>query len=201
MTEGAVQRQRKTKDPCPGCALHKVRCICAVIPSLDLKTKVTLIIHARELKRTTNTGTLALKALVNSEMRVRGREHSRADHSDLLSPAYETYILFPSEDALDLEEISPRKPVQLIVADGNWRQAAKVNHRYPEFGSIPRVKINHRNEATEHLRKEHFESGMSTLEAIARALKIIEGEEVGRILLGLYDAKLRATLSGRGRLK
>jgi hypothetical protein len=39
---------------------------------------------------------------------------------------------------------------------------------------------------------------MATLEAIAVALEIIEGQEVGRQLKDLYQKKLEATLKGRG---
>lgn len=193
-----VPRKRKTIDPCPTCFLHRQRCICDSIPKHDLKTRVSLIIHAKELKRTTNTGRLALHALTNSEMYIRGKTTERLDLSSLLVPEYETYVLFPSEDAISLEEIQPLKPIQLIVTDGNWRQASKLNTRHPELSHLPRVKIGAANTARYHLRKEHFSEGLSTLEAIALAIRIIEGAEVGDSLLALYHKKLKATLQGRG---
>lgn len=191
-------RKRKTVDPCPTCLLHRERCICDSIPKHDLKTRVSLIIHAKELKRTTNTGRLALHALVNSAMYVRGQSTERLDLSSLLVPEYESYVLFPSDDALNLEDIKSQKPIQLIVTDGNWRQASKLNTRHPELSHLPRVKIGSANTARYHLRKEHFSEGLSTLEAIALALRIIEGEEVGDSMLALYQKKLMATLQGRG---
>ncbi|KYG62456.1 DTW domain-containing protein [Bdellovibrio bacteriovorus] len=193
-----VQRKRKTVDPCPVCFLHRERCICAFIPKLDLKTRLSLIIHAKELKRTTNTGRLATQALINSEIHVRGKTTERLDLSSLLMPEYETYVLFPADEALDLETIKPQKPIQLIVTDGNWRQASKLNTRHPELNHVPRVKISGANTAQHHLRKEHFSEGMATLEAIALAFGIIEGKEVGDVLRELYNKKLQATLKGRG---
>lgn len=193
-----MNRKRKTIDPCPMCFLHRSRCICDFIPKHDLKTRVSLIIHAKELKRTTNTGRLALHALVNSGMYVRGKQTERLDLTSLLDPNYETYVLFPSEDAINLEDINPQKPVQLIVTDGNWRQASKLNTRHPELSHLPRVKIGAANTAQYHLRKEHFSEGLATLEAIALALRIVEGESVGDSLLALYNRKLTATLQGRG---
>jgi DTW domain-containing protein YfiP len=163
-----------------------------------LKTRVSLIIHAKELKRTTNTGRLALHALENSEILVRGKTKERLDLNSILSPDYESYVLFPSDEAMDLETIQPKKPIQLIVTDGNWRQASKLNTRHPELSHLPRIKISAKNSASYHLRKEHFSEGLSTLEAIALALQTIEGEEVGKSLLNLYQAKLKATLLGRG---
>jgi DTW domain-containing protein len=178
--------------------MHRARCICAQIPKLDLKTKVSVIIHAKELKRTTNTGRLACHALVNSELHIRGDRQERLDLSSLLSSDYESYVLYPSADALEIESLRPTKPVQLIVSDGNWRQAGKLNTRHRELSHLPRVKISQKNRAQYHLRKEHFSEGLSTLEAIALALASIEGGDVGRSLMALYQAKLSATLMGRG---
>lgn len=195
---GALARKRKTVDPCPTCRLHRQRCICEAIPKLSLSTRVSLIIHAKELKRTTNTGRLALHALTNSQMLVRGEGRERMDLGHLLSPSFETYVLYPAEESIDLELLRPTKPVQLIVSDGNWRQAGKLNTRHPELSHLPRVKISGKNLASHHLRKEHFSEGLSTLEAIALALGTLEGPDVGDRLMNLYRAKLRGTLLGRG---
>ena len=90
-------------------------------------------------------------------------------------------------------------PVNLIVPDGNWRQASKVHRRHPELGALPRVKLSQPNVGTDHLRTEHFLEGHSTLEAIAMAFEVLESEAVGLALTALYRAKLAATLAGRPR--
>ncbi len=199
-------RKRKTQDPCPVCFLHRERCICQSLPHLDLKTKISLIIHAKELKRTTNTGRLALAALENSEMRVRGAKKDQdeaLDLSDLLTDSYRTFLFYPAEDALELDEKLVREsstPIQLIVPDGNWRQASKVHYRHHELLSIPRVKISTPNTMGLHMRAETTEAGMATLEAIAHALGIIEGEQVKAVLMNFYKMKLEETLKGRGQV-
>ena len=196
-----AHRKRKTKDPCEGCYLHRDLCICHLIPRLVLKTKVTLIVHAKELKRTTNTGRLAVKSLVNSEMRIRGATRTPMNLNDLLVPDYENYFFFPSDDAIELTADFVKKakrPIQLIVPDGNWRQASKVHSRHKELKDIPRVKIGTVNTAVKHLRAESSDIGMATLQAIAIAIGIIEGEAPGLALMNLYRAKLEKTLQGRG---
>lgn len=201
--------QRKTQDPCLGCGLHKNLCLCELIPELrmglDLKTRISLVIHHRELKRTTNSGTLALKALGNSLLRVRGQQdRGTLDLSDLLTPDYRTLLFFPCDGAIELSpELVAQSslPIQLIVPDGNWRQASKVHYRHSELKEIPRVMISTPNTAACHLRRESREMGMSTLEAIAQALGVIEGLEVKEALMKLYHVKLERTLIGRGQLK
>ena len=212
--DGASLRQRKPKSPCLKCSLNPSLCICSLLPILQnplkLKTKISLIIHSKELKRTTNSGRLALHCLLNSEMRVRGERLESAnddrcglDLSDLLTQDYETLLFYPSEDAVELNKsyvARLSKPIQLIVPDGNWRQASKVHTRHPELEKIPRVMLKIPNLAKFHLRAESSEFGMSTLEAIARAMAVIEGDEVGEKLLAVYRAKLERTLIGRGKI-
>lgn len=197
----SLQRKRKTKDPCPECFLHRSLCICDSIPSLDTQTRLCLVIHAKELKRTTNTGRLAIKALKNSEMRVRGENRDGLDLSDLLTSEYRTVLFYPCDDAVELNSRfvqQDKRPLQLIVPDGNWRQASKVHYRHKELKDLPRVKISSPNQATQHLRAETTPEGMATLEAIAHAFHIIEGPAVGEKLQKLYELKLERTLAGRG---
>lgn len=196
-----IERQRKTRQPCPGCCLHLSLCLCDQIPKLDLKTRVSLVIHHRELKRTTNTGRLALKALSNSKMFVRGEETAPLDLSDCLTSDFQPLLFFPSEESRELtpellQEFS--KPIHLIVPDGSWRQASKVQTRHPELKNIPRVMIRTPNTETQFLRKESSPEGMATLQAIAIALGIIEGTIVGDQLMALYRLKLHRTMIGRG---
>lgn len=152
-------RKRKTVDPCPICRMHRERCICHHIPKLNLKTKLSLVIHHRELKRTTNTGRLAVQALENSAIYIRGQDRTPLDLSSILLPEYESYLLYPSEEAIDIETIKPAKPVHLIVSDGNWRQAGKLHRRHPELRFLPRVRISEKNTAQFHIRQEHFSEG------------------------------------------
>lgn len=197
-----LNRKRKTREPCDGCALHKSLCICSMMPSLNLSTCVSLVIHHRELKRTTNTGRLALRVLKNSSMHVRGLDERKAlNLSCLLEGGYQPLLFYPSDDAVELTAdyvAGLRSPIRLIVPDGNWRQASKVAIRHPELACVPRVKISAPNQSLMHLRAEHMPEGMATLEAIAVALRVIEGDEVYKALIGVYNAKLSATLISRG---
>ncbi len=196
-----MDRKRKTKDPCAVCGLHKNLCICDLIPNLKLATKLSLVVHAKELKRTTNTGRLAIRALTNSKMYVRGKERETLDLSHFLNDDYQPLFFYPTENAEELTKdfLSQfSKPIHLIVPDGNWRQASKVHIRHKELSHIPRVKISSQNTSTAHLRAEHMTEGMATLEAIAHAMKVIEGEDTFQSLIGVYNAKLDRTLQGRG---
>lgn len=198
---GTFLRQRKTKEPCKRCYLHLSRCICEKIPQITTQSWITLIAHHRELKRTTNTGRLACEALVNSNLVIRGQREEPLNFSVILRQEFQPLLLYPGEQSQELssEFLSQfKKPIQLLVPDGNWRQASKVAIRSRELDLVPRVRVSVLEPAQAYMRKETKEQGMSTLEAIAEALGVIEGVEVRELLLDLYQWKLKRTLEGRG---
>ncbi len=126
------------------------------------------------------------------------------DFSKVLLEEYSSVLLYPADDAVDLTPEFLRalpKPVQLIVPDGNWRQAGKVHYRYGQLAHLPRVKLKNPKPQEQLMRLETVPEGMATLEAVAHAFSVLEGEAVGKSLMDLYVAKLRATLEGRGVLK
>jgi len=191
----------KARERCSACGASLTLCMCAVVPRLDLRTKILLVIHHRELSRSSNTGLLALQSLVNSELRVRGEGRETLDLSGLLSPRYRSLLFYPSADAVELDRTlvcrDPR-PIQLIVPDGTWRQARKIHSRQPELKDVPRVKISAPHQAVFQLRAQSRPERMATLQAVACALRIIEGDSVAARLMELYCARIDRTLSARG---
>ncbi|HEX5607346.1 MAG TPA: tRNA-uridine aminocarboxypropyltransferase [Candidatus Binatia bacterium] len=191
----------KAKQRCSRCGASLTLCMCAEVPRLGLRTKISLVIHHRELSRSSNTGLLAHQSLVNSEVRIRGESRETLDLSDLLSPDYRTLLFFPSTDALELDRelvCQDSRPIQLIVPDGTWRQAHKVHSRHPELRNIPRVKISAPNHAIFQLRAQSRPERMATLQAIACALRVIEGGLAAARLMKLYEARIDRTLRARG---
>src|SRR5947199_10571146 len=84
------------------CAASRTLCLCDAMPRIELNTKICLVIHRREMTRSSNTGLLALRALVNSEMRIRGEGREALDLKDLLTPQYLTFLFYYSDDAVDM---------------------------------------------------------------------------------------------------
>ena len=136
-------------------------------------------------------------------MRVRGATREPLDLSDLITERYRTFLFYPAMDAVELDRelvAQDRTPIQLIVPDGTWGQAGKVQCRHHELKNVPRVKISTPDPSKFHLRAQHRPEGMATLQAIAHGLGVIEGDLVKAQLMKLYEAKLERTLLGRGLL-
>ena len=57
---------------CARCRLVLCHCLCDLIPRVETRTHVVLILHQMEERKTSNTGRLALRCLPNSTLVIRG---------------------------------------------------------------------------------------------------------------------------------
>ena len=192
-----MSRRANVGQRCQGCMMHLSLCICALIPRLETKTRLVLVMHKAEKRKPTNTGHLAAKALVNSETIVRGIE-GKPDPEVTWPEGSEPVLLYPAEDARPLEACS--HPVSLIVPDGNWRQASKVRQRVRGLRDVRCVTLPVGAPTTYRLRSESQPNGLATIEAIARAFGILEGAHIQDALEGIFRTMVERTLWIRGSL-
>lgn len=195
-------RSRSTQR-CLACRMFVPLCICSIAPRFHLQTRVVILMHHRELTQTTSTALLAKITLSNFELRVRGIRDEPMSNEDLTPEGRQSLVLYPSEEAQELNHeyvTTLTKPISLIVLDGNWRQAAKMGSRIAELRDVPRVKLPVGAPSEFRLRHEHRNDGMSTFEAIARALGIIEGAKVQQELEAIFKIRVERTLWSRGKL-
>ncbi len=189
--------------------MRQVLCICELMPKYSLRTRVTVLMNGREFKSTTNTGKLATRMLSNSEVRVR-EPGVPFDASGLVAEGMQSLILFPRAGALELAPwriADYRKPIHLIVPDGNWRSARKLPTRVPELEGVPYVTLPPGPPSSYKLRNSEHEENLSTYEAIARALAIIEGgegeqgPELQRRFEAIFEIMVERVLWSRGQLR
>lgn len=192
---------------CPLCAMQPALCVCGEIPHISADIKLVLIIHAAELKSTTNTGKLAARAFADSEVLVRGMPGKSDIASGLDLTTRQALLLYPTEEAALLTpEFAAtlslnKKPLTLIVPDGTWRQASKVFRREPALAAVPCVRLPLGPPSTYRLRTSPGGPGqLCTLEAIARAMGVLKDFETQASLERLLDLVVRRTLWSRGHL-
>jgi len=183
--------------------MHLSLCICTLVPRIATRTRLVLIMHRAEARKSTNTGRLAAACLENSSIVQRGNEDDR-DGELGLDPTHAALLLYPAEDATPLDVLAPAlkaegRPVTLIVPDGNWRQAGKVRKRVPGLAELPCVTLPETAPSRYFLRAEAHTHALSTIEAVARAFGFLEGPEVEAALLVPFRAMVERTLWARGR--
>ncbi len=188
---------------CGRCRMHASLCLCPVIPRVETRTRLLLVMHRYEERKPTNTGRLAALCLSGSTIVVRG--HAGKPSAPLpVAPDTQPVLLFPAEDAGPIAPFAvSERPVTLIVPDGTWRQASKVRARVPGLRDVPCVTLPRGRPSTYALRVDAHETGLGTMEAIARAFGILEGDrggEVQRQLEWVFRVMVERTLWARGAL-
>lgn len=191
----------KRSERCHHCRLHIGLCICSATPRLNLATRLILVMHHRELSKPTATGPLALAVLTNSELRIQGYREQPLNFHDLDTAERRTLLLYPGEGVPVLSRTflsgDPR-PVNLVVPDGNWRQAARMGKRLAGLEHAAMVRLPGGAKTGWGVRRECHPEGLATFEAIARALGIIDSAEVQESMEELFSLMVARTLQTRG---
>lgn len=191
----------KRSERCQQCRLHTHLCICSALPRIDLATRLILVMHHREWAKPTATGPLALAVLANSELRIQGRCEQLLDFRDLDMENRRTLLLYPGESAQVLSRdflSGDSRPVNLVVPDGNWRQAARMGRRLPGLEHALMVRLPEGAKTGWGVRRECHPEGLATFEAIARALGIIDSAEVQEAMEEIFSLMVTRTLHARG---
>jgi DTW domain-containing protein YfiP len=182
--------------------MHQSLCVCALVPRVETRTRLVLFIHRAEVRKPTNTGLLAALCLPNHEVVIRGHVESPSAPFAWDPAQSQPLLLFPHEDAAPLDaHRRDARPVTLIVPDGTWRQASKVRNRVPGLRDVPCVALPRGAPSTYRLRAEAHDTGLATIEAIARAMGVLEGAHVERALLHVFHAMVERTLWSRGEVE
>lgn len=199
-----MSRRNQVEARCAACRMHATLCICALVPRLQTRTRLALVIHYREARKPSNTGQLAARCLERSSVEIIGKR-GQSIEAPVVHDDEVPLLMFPDDDAVPIERYAnSEKPIALFVPDGNWRQASKVRRRDPGFGAMQCVTLPASRPTEYRLRAEPRTGGLATLEAIAHALGIVEGVGGAGIegaMLAVFRIMVERTLWFRGQLR
>jgi DTW domain-containing protein YfiP len=187
------RRPELLADRCPDCRLPSALCLCVDVPRVETRTRFLVLRHARQANKKSNTAHFAAMALAGATLVDYGDAGPRFDDAGLDAPG--TVLLFPGGPTTPPE---PR-PARVVVVDGSWSQARRMVQRIPALRALPRLSLPGPAPGTRRLRRPPHPEGMSTLEAVAHAVALLEGEAAAAPLFALHAEHLRRVLVTRGR--
>ncbi len=137
--------------------------------------EVVLVYHPDEIDKPSNTGHVIQRSLPEHTNEIIWHRHTVEAQVAELSADYETVLLYPSEDAVPLEQYCNNrgineKPIRLVVIDGTWQQAQKMLLQSPALKALQNVKLVNLPKSQYDLRKNQKPMGLCTLESVAEAL-------------------------------
>ncbi|KAI9170027.1 hypothetical protein LWI28_021290 [Acer negundo] len=209
------EQQQRRRQICRRCERPIPVCLCHVIPTTPIKTSTHILIvhHPLESQHKLNTARLLSKSLhhVTTHLsRELLRSHLTHTHQSASSTTIYLFPPSPGSPAVGLSELKEslnsngggdKRNLRLVVFDGTWKHAkemVKASQGVLEGLGAIRVCLdldvdeNSRGETIYNdellLRKEPSKGCVTTLEAVARCLRVVEpdnGEEIERILIGI----------------
>ncbi len=162
------------------------------MPVVATRTRVVIVRHHLERWRSSNTGRLAHLALPNSVI---------VDHGGIAGPAAlppldGAWLLYPEGEPVTGRPEPP--PRELVVLDATWAQARRMYRKLGALRGLPTLRLPDAPMPSARLREAPAPGRVSTIEAIARALRLLEGDAAGAALEELFALAVdRARASGR----
>lgn len=191
---------------CPRCLLQERVCLCAEIPTVTTRTRVVIVRHHLEQFRSSNSGRLAHLALSNSVIVDHGGRsesgHLHPGHGGghrgpaVLPPLDGAWLLFP--EGAPTTACPQPPPRQLVVLDATWSQARRMYRKLDALRGLPLLRLPEIPVSAARLRESPGPGRVSTIEAIAAALRLLEGDAIAEPLERLFSVAVeRARASGR----
>lgn len=183
-----------SRQVCPRCTRPLAHCLCKAIPDLSSRTRVTILQHPEESRHPLNTGRLVALGLRQAEL-VCGEVFP-----DELWRDPGTWLLFPGNDAVPVNQITPdRAPSHIIVPDGTWRMARSLLRLNPGLAALPRLVIPEGAPSRYRVRNTSQAGAVATVEAVVRALEAIEAPARFDALLAPFELMVDGQLAAMAR--
>jgi len=188
------------RPACARCLRPGAHCLCRWIPSLDSRTRVLVLQHPEEARHALNTARLAVLGLRNAGLHV----GQRFDAGLWRVAGYRPCLLFPGDDAEVLSANEPPaagSPRLLVVPDGTWRQARGLLAAHPELAALPRVTLPGGAATRYRVRHADQPQALSTIEAVAAALDVLEAPRSFAALLAPFEALVAGQIAAMGQAR
>ncbi|TMO81090.1 DTW domain-containing protein [Pseudoalteromonas sp. S3776] len=161
---------------CERCKFTPSTCICKAVSRINNKVRVIILQHPSEEKIAKNTAKLVNLSLTGCEI-VKGENNN--DFAILKSlPLESTVLLYPNEQAINLDEKARSAVINnithLIVIDGTWKKAYKILQLTPLLSKFKTVSFKQLPKNRYAIRKAPRADSLSTLEAVAHSLSLLE---------------------------
>ena len=155
--------------------------------------------------RVSNTGLIATRVISSIKEVHYGTPDYRFKPEDVHEESKKNLILYP-DAAASLSDFKDQglsaSDINLIVPDGNWPQANSMTKKLVVSGKFNTVRLTNPVGGRYWLRLDHnHEHGVSTLEAIATAMEVMELNEESRVLRHALEDFVYQSLLIRGKVE
>ena len=196
-----VSFTKESRAFCPECDFLKSRCLCSTLKVLNNQTHLIILQHPSEQKHPLNTVRIMKKSFQKISLLV-GEDFSSDLKLNTVLADSSKYcaLLYPEADATILNSCAPVPHItDLIIIDGTWRKAKKIYGLSQNLKHLPKLRLIPEQQTDYRIRKSTNENALSTLEAAASALMILEPRLETQSLLNSFHFMIDYQIKKMGR--
>jgi DTW domain-containing protein YfiP len=183
------------RERCYDCYRPKSSCMCGYIKPIQTQTKFIILMHPKEFKKVkNNTGFFTHLSLSNSEVFI-GINFSKNKRIDEIIETYDSYILFPSDDALNLSQEGvlqtkiSEKPKAIFLIDSTWLCTRKLYTQSTNLNKLPHLSFETTMRSKYEIKEQPQENYLSTIESTLVVLELLNDkgiEKIDKVLLASF---------------
>jgi len=185
------------REKCYECYRPKSSCMCEHFEHIETKTKFVVLMHPKEFKKVkNNTGHFTHKSLPNSELFI-GIDFTNHRRINEIIATHDSYILFPSENALNLSEENPKKSdkdLAIFIIDSTWACTKKMFTLSQNLKELKHMSFTTTKTSLYDIKTQPDERYLSTIESTLVVLEELERLGIEDVSKRQFDGFLRPFL-------
>ena len=174
------------REKCYKCYRPKSSCMCGFIEPFKTNTKFVILMHPKEFKKVkNNTGHFTHQTLSNSELFV-GIDFSDNKRINEIISQYDSYILFPSENAVNITEQNPKtsnKDLAIFVIDSTWACTKKMFTQSKNLQKLKHLSFTTLKTSKYEIKTQPQENYLSTIESVLVVIESLNDLKIENVAL------------------
>jgi len=172
------------REKCYSCYRPKSSCMCHFCEKIETDTKFVILMHPKEFKKVkNNTGHFTHQSLPNSELFI-GIDFSDNRRINEIIESYDSYILFPSAEAVNLTNENPKrsdKPLAIFLIDSTWACTKKIFTQSTNLNKLKHMSFTTQKRSQYQIKVQPQENYLSTMESTLVVLELLQKWEIEEI--------------------
>ncbi len=157
------------REKCYKCFRPKSSCMCEHIDAFDTDTKFVILMHPKEFKKVkNNTGFFTHLTLKNSELFI-GIDFSDHNKINEIIDTHNSFILYPSEGAVDLSQSDPsslsNKKMAIFIIDSTWSCAKQIFEKSQNLKDLKHLSFSTSKTSQYQIKVQPESNYLSTIES------------------------------------
>jgi len=185
------------REKCYECYRPKSSCMCEHFEHIKTKTKFVVLMHPKEFKKVkNNTGHFTHKSLSSSELFI-GIDFTNHRRINEIIATHDSYILFPSENALNLSAENPQKSdknLAIFIIDSTWACTKKMFTQSQNLNTLKHMSFTTTKTSLYDIKTQPDERYLSTIESTLVVLEELEKLGIEKVSREQFDGFLRPFL-------